>query len=455
MMRALTLVLLAGACTPVSDLVETTDEPAGSNCAYGGTAIREGADENQDGALQDSEIDSVQYVCEAAPVTSELVVVTPEPPGTNCALGGKVVRTGTDANRDGILDADEVRATAYVCNGQLVETRPEPEGLNCLTGGTAILVGDDGNADGILNEDEVASTSYVCDGVFDGTLLDGSFNVRNNLDVALIANIEEITGPLIIDNWPDSLASASLPALERVGSLIVYDEIDLSLPSLRTVVASARLGRHQASATSHTLAIPKLETVGGFIEFYGNWVAFDTPELVSVGGDLLFGTNSELQRIVAPALARVDGTVRIQRLPSLAAVDLSSLATLSGLNVSTCPNLAQEDFSLPPVQGLPDGLWVERVPWTSLGPLSTITTGSVGVLYMPITGIALPNLTTAGQLVIYSDTATSFSAPMLQSISGNVFVDAPLLPSCQVTSVLDAIGFQGTRSVRAAPCVTP
>jgi hypothetical protein len=93
-MRALAIVLLATACTPISDLVMTSPEPAGENCAHGGTAIHEGADDNEDGELQDAEVDSVHYVCDA-PTTSELVSVSDEPEGENCTTGGSVVRTGT------------------------------------------------------------------------------------------------------------------------------------------------------------------------------------------------------------------------------------------------------------------------------------------------------------------------------------------------------------------------
>ena len=48
-----------------------------------------------------------------------LVKTTVEPAGINCATGGTKVETGIDANNNGILDAGEVNAaqTTYVCNG--------------------------------------------------------------------------------------------------------------------------------------------------------------------------------------------------------------------------------------------------------------------------------------------------------------------------------------------------
>src|SRR5690554_5393534 len=40
-----------------------------------------------------------------------------ELPGTNCAAGGVVVKTGLDANGNGQLDIAEVQSTSYVCHG--------------------------------------------------------------------------------------------------------------------------------------------------------------------------------------------------------------------------------------------------------------------------------------------------------------------------------------------------
>jgi Collagen triple helix repeat (20 copies)/Stigma-specific protein, Stig1 len=46
-----------------------------------------------------------------------LVLVTPEPSGTNCANGGEKIEVGIDTNNDGVLGMSEVQQTAYVCNG--------------------------------------------------------------------------------------------------------------------------------------------------------------------------------------------------------------------------------------------------------------------------------------------------------------------------------------------------
>ena len=50
---------------------------------------------------------------------NSLIKTTVEPAGANCATGGTKVETGLDANNNGVLDAGEVVAaqTTYVCNG--------------------------------------------------------------------------------------------------------------------------------------------------------------------------------------------------------------------------------------------------------------------------------------------------------------------------------------------------
>ncbi len=48
---------------------------------------------------------------------NSLLSVTAEPAGANCANGGSKVTSGLDGNRNGVLDAAEVTATTYLCNG--------------------------------------------------------------------------------------------------------------------------------------------------------------------------------------------------------------------------------------------------------------------------------------------------------------------------------------------------
>lgn len=47
-----------------------------------------------------------------------LTAAFPEPAGRNCTSGGTRVDAGTDSNRNGVLDEQEVQSTRYVCSGQ-------------------------------------------------------------------------------------------------------------------------------------------------------------------------------------------------------------------------------------------------------------------------------------------------------------------------------------------------
>jgi hypothetical protein len=48
---------------------------------------------------------------------SSLLNLTPEPPGANCEFGGTKVASGIDANRDNVLEDNEIQNVKYVCNG--------------------------------------------------------------------------------------------------------------------------------------------------------------------------------------------------------------------------------------------------------------------------------------------------------------------------------------------------
>ena len=96
-------------------LVAVTDEPAGVNCANGGKLIETGMDDDNNGVLGSTEVDSSTYACNGIDGLNALVSVSTEPAGTNCPSGGKLIETGQDDNNNGILDPAEVDSTDYVC----------------------------------------------------------------------------------------------------------------------------------------------------------------------------------------------------------------------------------------------------------------------------------------------------------------------------------------------------
>lgn len=122
------------------------------------------------GAIGPCDVGSVEREAWRVSATS----VTDESPGANCALGGKLVATGTDWNGNGVLDAAEAGESFYVCNtgsGALVMISNEPPaGGNCSAGGQKVETGlDNGDGGGTagngqLEAGEIDQTVYVCNG---------------------------------------------------------------------------------------------------------------------------------------------------------------------------------------------------------------------------------------------------------------------------------------------------
>ena len=94
-----------------------------SKCTYGGVQIEMGIDDNMNGVLDASEVDSTDYVCNGSPGTdatalNSLLSVENEPAGSNCEFGGKKYNYGIDDNKDDDLDSNEIDGSSYVCNGK-------------------------------------------------------------------------------------------------------------------------------------------------------------------------------------------------------------------------------------------------------------------------------------------------------------------------------------------------
>ena len=90
-----TLALALGACGSDGSngaLVNVADEPAGSNCEAGGSAIETGPDDNGNGMLDADEVTATQYLCDPVvppPVGDVLTSLAAEPVGSaNCPFGG-------------------------------------------------------------------------------------------------------------------------------------------------------------------------------------------------------------------------------------------------------------------------------------------------------------------------------------------------------------------------------
>ncbi|TAG24225.1 MAG: hypothetical protein EAZ37_16770, partial [Burkholderiales bacterium] len=194
----------------LSALIATSPEPAGANCANGGTRVLAGPDANSDGVLQPTEVSTTSFVCNGVAGTPgtagtngapgavgptgatgpagtpgtpgaagpagppgptgqrSLLNITAEPVGANCANGGSKIEAGIDTNNDSLLQPSEVTATQYVCNAPLgpggvlaaVSTLNAGNTMTLvLNGGTPLVVG--GNGAFLLANGLVAGSAYT------------------------------------------------------------------------------------------------------------------------------------------------------------------------------------------------------------------------------------------------------------------------------------------------------
>ena len=153
-----------------------TSPATSTQCKFGGFIFRSGLDDNRDGSLSSAEVDETEIVCNGINgLNTESRVESYS--GSMCPEnGGQKYMTGLDRDRDGYLDTSEIEKTFYICNGSdgintLVKT--SPAGVGCPADGIKVQSGLDANDNGILDSNEVDSTSYVCDGIdgedgFDG-----------------------------------------------------------------------------------------------------------------------------------------------------------------------------------------------------------------------------------------------------------------------------------------------
>ncbi|NRB37428.1 MAG: hypothetical protein HRU20_03040 [Pseudomonadales bacterium] len=191
----------------------------GSACPNGGFEIEVGFDQNDNGKLDDNEVDSArtEVLCHGLNGANgqngtDGINGTDGQNGTNGQNG-----TGTDG-QNGTNGVDGTDGTNAINN--MVIADDEPIGENCINGGLKITIGLDVNNNKIIDDSEITNSSYICDGQ-DGTLsenpcfiVDGN-NGQKILDCGaggtvdmlyqpdfVEFNLSEITGGYrITDSW--------------------------------------------------------------------------------------------------------------------------------------------------------------------------------------------------------------------------------------------------------------
>ena len=244
---------IAGQDSNIS-FVNTDNEPAGQNCANGGSRISAGLDSNRNNLLDASEITQSRYACNGSAgsdgsagtnASRVLVKTAAEPAGHQCASGGFSIRVGLDTNSNNVLDAAEVSSTDYACNGvagqngtqglsSLISTGSEAAGVNCAHGGTRFSTGLDINSNTVLDAGEITSSSYACNGSPGSNGNIGSnatqgTNGSNALNSLILTTSEPAgincgSGGLRVQAGLDTNRSGVLDATEIVSTLYICND---------------------------------------------------------------------------------------------------------------------------------------------------------------------------------------------------------------------------------------
>lgn len=218
-----------------------------ANCPQGGVSIEIGLDSNQNGELDDNEVQHEYEVCNGVDGSdgsdgengtdglnglNSLIETSEELPGANCSYGGIRIDVGLDNDGSGILDSGEVDQTRYVCDGDdvqdsLVSVESVPPGLDCAAGGVAVSYGtDDSPQNGILESGEIEATEYVCNGESKSLVItqtepagancpDGGVKIQSGLDTNGNDTLQpgEVNDTSYVCNSADTVGLSSLVEL--------------------------------------------------------------------------------------------------------------------------------------------------------------------------------------------------------------------------------------------------
>lgn len=406
----LLLVIAAAACHQSARLASVQPEPAGAHCANGGVVIRTGGDDNGNGELDASEIDSESYVCAGEGGTTghdALADTQPIAPGAECTNGGTRVRTGVDVDDDGILDDSEVIREVVVCApdagaATAIATRYEPPGSNCELGGTAIESGLDTNANGVLDASEVTSATFVCNGQVPTTdVVIGNVFVRTGFDIALLAGVKRVIGSVFVRPQP-GIDPVRIPRLEQIDNDLVIGD-------------------------AGTFELPSLAAVGTVSSRNSSIITIQLPSLASATA-IQLEQDTRLATLELPALTTVE-TLSLADLPALGATSFPALATVRDLAIARVP--LPTTLELPSLTGATGSITLSQLAITSLAaPLASVTGDLVVSDCAALQQIVLPTLSTVGGTLTAQrlNGLARLDLGMLASAGGLVLSRLPVLP---------------------------
>jgi hypothetical protein len=323
-----------------SVLETTTAIPAGADCPAGGSAVSIGHDLNGNGFLDAGEVEQVTNVCNRE-VPPTLTRVEVEPAGDHCASDGRVVKAGPDLNRNGKLDENEVTSTTYACDASDVffgdftaDMWNNPAQVAALVQARVVT--------GTLTLASDANVSLPRLAMIGGDLTIAPGAPPASIDLSALI---QISGSLLA--LASNLDALALPALATVGGSVQIDTASdlgrLSLPALTTVGQDVLVLDTPLLATA---GLPVLSKVGGAVALVNAPVLqdVDLPALTAVSrmsvsrtgairvslpgpvtlDSLVIADNAALAQIGLPRLVRAS-QVQIVRDTTLRQLDLGSL----------------------------------------------------------------------------------------------------------------------------------
>ena len=99
-----------------SSLLNLVPEPAGPNCLFGGVKVASGVDANRNGVLEDNEIQNVKYVCNGTADKQIIIYFPANGADSTTSAGGytDTVEVLRDFNILNYADADSINFSAYL-----------------------------------------------------------------------------------------------------------------------------------------------------------------------------------------------------------------------------------------------------------------------------------------------------------------------------------------------------
>jgi hypothetical protein len=245
--------------------------------------VEAGRDVDGDGALSAAEVESTSVVCTApAPAPARAVLVRTDPlgwedpacDGSSVVDSGRSTRvsSGLDLNGDGLLQDDEVTASAVVCSQRFYPRYP-------------------------------VATAEDLELVKRSSRVAGSLEIKGSALAELAFYVEAIDGDLVVDGNPN-LTSLIISFGSLGGSIIVQDNALLEKAMIRPLYDERPWAAHGSIIVRDN---PSLLYLFGTLD-----------HVASVAGDLVLARNGKLLFFPeAPLLGWVRGDVRIEANPAL------------------------------------------------------------------------------------------------------------------------------------------